>query len=276
VRRESYAGSKRAETEAGEIRETTLELASDTFVLNVASRELRTGERTVILQTQPFEILLVLLARAGEVVSREELRQRLWPDGTFVDYEHSLNAAIKRLRRALGDDATHPSFIETIPRRGYRFIAPAFDRAIAAPRVPPTMPRRARLAVLPVSRFGVDRQFAEGLTDELRTQVARLSAGIVAVVARSSSMAFENQPLRASEIGEELNVDYLLEGSVRSEGDRLRTTVCLVDTVSETHVWSEAVECRVPGPIAAQVEVATRIAQSLARQMLARGTLLPQ
>ena len=86
------------------------------------SRELMKGTVRVRLQEQPFQVLQLLLARAGEVVTREELRDRLWPQGTFVDYEHSLNAAVKRLRAVLGDDAKSPRYIETLPRRGYRWI----------------------------------------------------------------------------------------------------------------------------------------------------------
>jgi len=93
------------------------------FELDVRSRELRKGQTRVRLQEQPFEILRMMLERPGHVVTREELRRRLWPDGTFVDFEHSLNAAVKRLRAALGDDADNPRFVETLPRRGYRFIA---------------------------------------------------------------------------------------------------------------------------------------------------------
>jgi len=92
------------------------------FELDVRSRELRGGGACVRLQEQPLEILRLMLERPGEVITRDELRQRLWPEGTFVDFEHSLNAAIKRLRAALGDDADKPTFIETVPRRGYRFV----------------------------------------------------------------------------------------------------------------------------------------------------------
>ena len=91
------------------------------------TRELMKGASRIRLQEQPFQILQLLLARAGAVVTREELRDRLWPNGTFVDFEHSLNAAVKRLRAALGDDAKAPRYIETLPRRGYRWMpAPTF------------------------------------------------------------------------------------------------------------------------------------------------------
>ena len=91
--------------------------------LDEPARELMKGGARIRLQEQPFQILRLLLARRGGVVTREEIRDRLWPNGTFVDFEHSLNAAVKRLRAVLGDDAKAPRYIETLPRRGYRWIA---------------------------------------------------------------------------------------------------------------------------------------------------------
>src|SRR5215471_17210261 len=105
------------------VKPMTQSLRFGTFELDLRARELRKGEGRIRLQDQPFEILRLMLEHPGDIVTRDELRQRLWPEGTFVDFEHSLNAAIKRLRAALGDDADNPQFIETLPRRGYRFIA---------------------------------------------------------------------------------------------------------------------------------------------------------
>ena len=93
-----------------------------TFALHEPTRELMKGDGRVRLQEQPFQILRLLIARQGDVVTRDELRERLWPGGTFVDFEHSLNAAMKRLRAALEDDPRAPRFIETLPRLGYRWI----------------------------------------------------------------------------------------------------------------------------------------------------------
>jgi Tol biopolymer transport system component/DNA-binding winged helix-turn-helix (wHTH) protein len=106
------------------------------YELDVRSRELRRAGTRVNLPDQPLAFLTTLLERPGEIVTRDELRQRLWPGGTFVDFEHGLNAAVKRLRDALGDSADAPQFIETVPRRGYRFIAPVEE--IGAAAVPPT------------------------------------------------------------------------------------------------------------------------------------------
>src|SRR5881227_2764382 len=106
-----------------------------TFEVDLRARELRKGGVRIRLQEQPFEILALMLERPGEIVTRAELRQRLWPAGTFVDFEHSLNAAVKRLRAALGDSADNPRFVETLHKRGYRFIAPVVstDNGSAVP-----------------------------------------------------------------------------------------------------------------------------------------------
>src|SRR5881396_2897210 len=122
-------------------------LRFESFELDVRSRELRNGKNRIRLQEQPFEILRMMLEHPGDVVTREELAQRLWPKGTFVDFEHSLNAAVKRLRAALGDDAEHPRFVETLHRRGYRFIAPVESTDRDARRdaaVPSRVPARLR------------------------------------------------------------------------------------------------------------------------------------
>src|SRR5512138_1747943 len=112
----------------------------ESMLLDFRTRELRTGSSRVSLNGQPLEILRMLLERPGEIVGREELVRHLWPNGTFVDFEHSLNAAIKRLRAALGDDATQPTLIETVHRRGYRYIGNRRSQAHTS---------RLRLVVLP-------------------------------------------------------------------------------------------------------------------------------
>ena len=94
------------------------------FELDLSAGELRKSGAKLRLQEQPFQVLALLLERAGEVVTREELRQKLWPSDTFVDFDHSLNTAINKVREALGDSASSPRYVETLARRGYRFIAP--------------------------------------------------------------------------------------------------------------------------------------------------------
>jgi TolB-like protein len=240
------------------------------FELDERARELRTGTTRIRLQEQPFEILRQLLRRPGEVVTREELRRQLWPDGTYVDFEHSLNAAVKRLRAALGDDADNPRFVETLPRRGYRFIgAPA---EIDAPSVPAPQPRapRVRLAVLPFSNLGDERHeyFGDGLHEELISQLGGLCRGRLGVLARWSSIVFKGTPLRARDIGEALRADYLLEGSVRHEDNRVRVTARLIETSGETQIWAEMYDRHLTHCLTVQSDVAAQIARALAAELV--------
>src|SRR5687768_3326768 len=119
-----------------------------TFEFDVQNGELRKSGLAVRIQEQPRQVLLALLERPGQVVSREDLRQRLWPDGIFVDFEHSLNTAVKKLRDALGDAAENPRFVETVPLRGYRFTAPV-DGTVGDPQeAAPPPPSRRRLKIV--------------------------------------------------------------------------------------------------------------------------------
>ncbi|MBI4885863.1 MAG: winged helix-turn-helix domain-containing protein [Acidobacteria bacterium] len=251
------------------------------FELDVDARELRAGTSCVRLQEQPFVILQLLLERRGQVVTREELRQRLWPAGTFVDFEHSLNAAVKRLRAALADDADAPRFIETIPRRGYRFVATE-DEAEPSPRADGR--HRIRIAVLPFSELGDGFQpgyFGHAFTDEMISQLGCRCRGRLGVISSHSSMAFRNATVRAQDIGAALRADYLLEGSIRHSGGRVRITARLVETASETHLWVDTYEEPLTDWLAAQTDIAARIARSLAMELdadepaLSRGTSDP-
>jgi TolB-like protein/tetratricopeptide (TPR) repeat protein len=236
------------------------------FELDVRSRELRTGHAVVRLQEQPFEILRMMLERPGSVVTRDELRRRLWPDGTFVDFEHSLNAAVKRLRAALGDDADNPRFVETLPRRGYRFIA-----SLAADADGTVCNGVPRVAVLPFSNLseeGSQEYFTDGLTEEMIAQLGQRCRGRVGVIARWSSMVFKGSTQRSREIGQALRANYLLEGSVRREGDRVRVTASLVETAGETHLWSETYERHLTDCLQVQSDIAARIAESLTLELV--------
>ncbi|MEQ1761013.1 MAG: winged helix-turn-helix domain-containing protein [Vicinamibacterales bacterium] len=246
-------------------------LRFDVFELDVRARELRHGGKRIRLQDQPCEILQMLLERGGDIVTRDELRERLWPQGTFVDFEHSLNAAIKRLRAALGDEADNPRFVETVPRRGYR-LAGAAKISVAHAAAAATVPEhvscddRIRLAVLPFTNLGAPDQefFCDGLTEEMALQIGRLGRKKIAVIARWSSMAFKGTTRRASEIGAALRAEYLLEGTVRREGDRVRITAALVEAAGEAHLWTDTYDERIDAQqLGLQVSVAERIARSL-------------
>jgi TolB-like protein/tetratricopeptide (TPR) repeat protein len=272
--------------------ETSNPLRFGSFELDVRSRELRNirerregvpvdGASCVRLQEQPLEILRLMLERPGEVITRDELRQRLWPEGTFVDFEHSLNAAIKRLRAALGDDADHPTFIETVPRRGYRFIGSVPTQSGNGAVPAGTASPRVRLVVLPFSNLSDDSSqeyFSDGLTEELIAQLGPLCRGQVGIIARWSSMFFKGTLQRAREIGETLNAEYLLEGSTRRDGSRVRITARLIEAATEAHLWSETYERSTTDWLSVQADVAGRVARSLMRELVppARAVVAPR
>jgi DNA-binding winged helix-turn-helix (wHTH) protein/TolB-like protein len=235
-------------------------LAFGPFELDIVSRELRHGHVCLRLQEQPFQLLRILLAHPGAVVTRDALRRHLWPDGTFVDFEHSLNAAIRRLRVALADNVREPRFIETVPGRGYRWrLAPDPERAV-------------RLAVLPFAVSRGEDDFAAGLFDELIAQIGQHGGERVQVIARTSTLALTRTANRAAAIGELLAADYLLEGSIRRHGERARIPVWLVDARQEVQTWREVYDRRVAEPVEAPAELACTIAQSVVAQLAhARG-----
>jgi TolB-like protein len=230
--------------------------------LDLRTRELRVGATRLQLQGQPFTILCALLERPGDVVTRDELRGRLWPDGTFVDFEHSLNAAIKRVRAALGDDANQPTFIETVPRCGYRYIAAGHDAR---------NPSRHRLVVLPfntVSDSVLSGHFSNGLTEEVIVQLGAACRDIE-ITAPWSSTCDHAALMRARDIGESLQASFLLEGSTRRHGARVRITARLVETATEVHRWSGTYDRIVDCPMAVQVDVASSVAQAVMKELSA-------
>src|SRR5205807_5138814 len=224
------------------------------FELDAAAGKLYRNGSKLKLQEQPFQILQILLQRPGEVVTREELQQKIWPSDTFVDFDHGINNAIKRLREALDDTAETPHYVETLPRRGYRFIG--------------KIEREARtfrsLAVLPLENLSRDPEqeyFAEGLTEALITTLAKI--GELRVVSRTSAMLYKgaHKPLR--EIARELEVDTIVEGTVLRVGHRVRITAQLIDAAKEAHLWAESYERHLRDVLHLQAEVAEAIAKQV-------------
>lgn len=286
------------------------------FQVNLAARELRKHGVRVRLPGQPFCILSLLLERPGEVVTREEMQQRLWSSDTFVDFEHSLNSAIKKLRAALGDTAENSCYIETLPRVGYRFIAPvqevpASDRPAAdastatggsnvrsesresskrrwrtllgVPVIlmvtivgyflwsrfhvrPQPSGGRLMLAVLPFQNLTGDaaqEYFSDGLTEEMIAQLGRLNPEHLGVIARTSVMHYKNSQEQLEQISRELGVQYVLEGSVRRDADKVRITAQLILTKDQTHVWSRQYDRELSSLLALQGEIAQEIADEI-------------
>jgi TolB-like protein len=216
--------------------------------------ELRSDGKKVRLQDQPLQILQCLIERHGQIVTREELRDKIWPSDTFVDFDHGINNAIKRLREALGDTAETPRFIETLPRRGYRFIA-ALDRK--EERIP-------SLVVLPLENLSGDpdqEYFTDGMTEALITSLAKISA--LRVVSRTTAMHYKGTRQLLPVIARELGVEMVVEGTVLRSGERVRISVQLIEARTDTHLWAESYERDLRDILALQAEVARAIANEI-------------
>jgi len=296
------------------------------FELDLRTGELRKSGVRINLPDQPFHVLKTLLDHPGELVTREELRQRLWSAETFVDFEHGLNAAVRRLRDALGDSADVPRFIETLPRRGYRFIAPVIQKSAAEQEPPPPVDaikseafpttsvtptgrptrmvvfgviatitiataavlwasgylpwsqehRRSKdvngrfmLAVLPFENLtgnGDQEYIGDGMTEELIAQLGKMDPSRLGVIARTSAMQFKKTTKRADEIGADLGVSHVVEGSIRTTDNRIRIAVQLIDTRTESQLWAEQYERDSKNLLTLQRDVA----EAIARQITAR------
>jgi TolB-like protein/Flp pilus assembly protein TadD len=235
------------------------------FEVNLESHELRKHGMRVRLAEKPFQILQFLLERAGSVVTRKALKERLWPD-THVGFEHSLNTAVNTLRDLLGDSAQNPRFIETLPRVGYRFIAPL---ARTTPSQNPLTKRM--LAVLPFESLnGIPEQeyFADGLTEEMISQFGQLDPKRLGVIARTSAMQYKGTKKSIAEIARELKVDCVIEGSVRREESRARITVQLIEAADETHLWSASYDRELCDVLNVQSDVARAVGKALAFELL--------
>lgn len=268
------------------------------YEADLRSRELRKQGIRLKLQEQPFRVLTMLLEHPGELVTREELRARLWPSDTFVDFDNALNTDINKLRDALGDSSANPRFVETVPRRGYRFVAPV-DLG-TRPEVPARWWRsgavrllglaalllitaagtwlilgrtRSRtgpggqtpsLAVLPLENLSQDpgqEYFADGLTDEMITAVAKV--GSLRVISRTSVMQYKKTRKNVKEVGRELNVGLVVEGSVFHDADHVRINTALIEADTDTNLWSGQYDRDLRDVLALQNEVARDIAREV-------------
>jgi TolB-like protein/DNA-binding winged helix-turn-helix (wHTH) protein/Flp pilus assembly protein TadD len=307
-----------------------------TYEVSFQSGEVRKAGLRIRVQQQPMKLLEILLEHPGEVVTREELRSRVWADESFGDFDQAVNIAIAKLRSALGDSAENPRFIETLPKRGYRFIADvSVVDADARPKRPESAagdlsateatevkdkgdnnndnnkdklqgtglavaPKRRlwltrwvivamtlvlilpilfvfllrsrgrapagirSLAVLPLDNLSGDASqnyFADGMTDELITDLAQISA--LRVISRTSVMAYKGARKPLPQIARELNVDAVVEGTVLHSGDQVRITAQLIEASTDKHLWSQSYEGEFRDTLALQNRVAREIADQI-------------
>lgn len=233
------------------------------YELNLDQGELRKNGIPVKLQRQPFKVLTLLAGNAGQVISKDDIRQHLWGNETFVDVEKGVSFCIRQARAALGDTAKTSRFIETLPRRGYRFIAPV-ERQEKAKRNGLAKRQAAgeiAIAVLPFTVISEDPQqdyFADGMTEALITELAHISA--IRVISRTSVMQYKAAKKPLPEIARELNVDAVVEGAVLRSGKRVRIAAQLIDSATDRHIWAESYDRELRDILALQSDVARAIA----------------
>lgn len=232
------------------------------FELDVAGYKLTRRGRTIKLERIPMELLLLFVDRREQLVTREEIAERLW-GGVFLDVESGINTAILKLRRALKDDPRRPAFLHTVSGRGYRFTCPV--SAVAEARDIPH-PKRVMLAVLPFENLSANPEqeyFSDGLTEETICHLGRVNPEALGVIARTSSMAYKRTRKSIVEIGRELGVAFILESSVRQDGNQLRITSQLIRVQDQTHVWAANFDCDATGILSVQRELGMAITEQV-------------
>ena len=237
------------------------------FELDLESGELCKSGRVLKLRPQPMRVLCLLVSQAGKPVNREEIRRLLWGESTFVDYDVGVDYCVYRIRSVLGDKAQAPRYVETLPRLGYRFIAPVKrERSFAEPT----------LAVLPFDNLNRDPAkdyFADGVTDALITELARIP--VVRVISRQSVLHLKGNSRKLGEIARDLSVDGFVEGAVLHEGHRVRLTAQLILTEPERHIWAQSYDCDISAVLTTQREAARAIAASVVTALRPAGAGMP-
>ncbi|MGH9764191.1 MAG: winged helix-turn-helix domain-containing tetratricopeptide repeat protein, partial [Blastocatellia bacterium] len=220
-----------------------------------------------------------MVERSRHLVAREEIIKRIWGPDIFVDTSNSINTAIRKIRHALKDDPDAPRFIETVPTKGYRFIASTF-KVVANDSSDPRSAsegRRPMLVVLPFENLGnnpAQEYFSDGLTEETIANLGQIASDRLGVIARTSAMTYKGTRKSIAEIGRELNVDFALEGSVRRDGSRVRITAQLVRTCDQTHFWTQQYDRDLKDFLGLQGELGRAIAEQV-EVKLSLGNTMP-
>ena len=244
------------------------------YILDVGRGCLRAGDREIDLRPKSFEVLRYLVERAGRLASKDEILDAVWPNVCVSD--ESLAQCVSEVRRAIGDG--DQTIIKTVPRRGYRFVAAVSQTEMDASATPDALmsaaaaatrgrpvPDRPSIAVLPFANLGGDPQqeyFSDGMSEDIITELSRFSE--LLVIARNSTFRYKGGAMDVRRVGRELGARYVLEGSIRRAGDRIRITAQLIDAATGGHLWAERYDRELKDVFAVQDEVARAIVAILA------------
>ncbi len=235
------------------------------FEIDLRAGHIRKHGVKIRLREQSFKVLAVLLEHPGEVVTREELRRHLWPHDVFVDFDNNLNSAMVRLREALNDSAERPRFIETLPKRGYRFIGTLSKPA----------GRKIRLVVLPLINTGGDPAedyITEAITEEIISELAGAAPEHLAVFARDTARYYKGKQKDVSQIGHELGADFASVGSIRRADTHVRLSVQLIRISDQSRLWADTYDFELRDVFRAEEEVVQAIVGQLGVEWRPRAT----
>jgi len=282
---------------------TDLLLRFGAFELDLQNNELRRGGVLLKLSPQQFQVLRLLAENTGQLLTREEIQREVWGTDTFVDFDRNLNVCVAQIRSTLNDDSDAPRFIQTVPKRGYRFIAPVERVGAAAESVSvaarpnwtwivtaavavvaavvlaagylywrrPSASNRVMIATLPFENLSGEPKedmFTDGLTEELIGQLGSLNPDKLGVIGRSSVMRYKGAPHGIDQVGRDLHVDYVIEGSVRKSEGRVRIAARLINVADQAQVWTETSERPESEMFQAEEEAAARIAGAISGKLL--------
>jgi adenylate cyclase len=239
-------------------------------ILDTDRRELRRGADTVSIAPQVFDLLAYLVRNRERVVSKDDLIAAVW--GGRIVSDAALTTRINVARGVVGDTGEAQRLIKTLPRKGFRFVGPVREEAPEASAEPPrpalALPNKPSIAVLAFANLSSDAEqdyFADGIVEDIITELSRF--GELFVIARNSSFKYKGKAADVRRVGRELGVLYVLEGSVRRSGDRLRISAQLIDTATGAHRWAERYDRELEDVFAVQDEVVGRIVAILAAQV---------
>src|SRR5437867_3402174 len=246
--------------------------------LDVANEWVWQGEQRLQLTPKAFAVLRYLMDHPGRVVTKEELLREGWPD-TVVS-EWALTTCIRQIRKALGEEVQTPQYLATVHRRGYRFIAaataqtdepaPPTPSATIPPERPPTLPLpdKPSIAVLPFTNLSGDpaqEYFGDGLTEVLTGDLSKISS--LFVIARHSAFTYKGKAVKVQDVGREMGVRYVLEGSVLKADGQVRITAQLIDASTGYHLWSERYDRPFKDILTLQDEIVQKIVTTLRLQL---------
>ena len=253
----------------------------DNYLLDIDRRELRRGNELVSLEPQVFDLLVYLVRNRDRVVSKDDLIHGVW--GGRIVSDSALTTRVNAARSAVGDSGAAQRLIRTVHRRGVRFVGEVIEDGKLAPRVaaspaapaPPAAPRLS-IVVLPFANMSNDpaqQYFADGITEDLTTDLSRIPGMLV--ISRNTAFTYRNKPIDTRQIGRELCVRYVLEGSVQRSGNKVRVSAQLIDAETDAHLWAERFVGETADLFALQDEITSRIAVTVSLELVAAEAAHP-